>query len=97
MVEVVLKGHYTVECAEHGIEVTRKQHGVVDIMARELIAAGVSEDEPLVIKRGDTVCFDVVPVGVWAKRRLLEPDDRGFEVAKFKPFPGRGIFKEAAE
>lgn len=97
MVEVVLKGHFTVECPEHGIEVTRGKHGVVDVMARELIAAGVSEDEPLVVRRGNTVCFDVVPVGVWAKRRLLEHDDTGFEVVRFRPFPGRHIFKEAAE
>ena len=85
-IEITLHGHYTARCACYGRSVTRKKHGVVDTLCRELLAAGASPDAEVIVTRNGTRCFNPATVGQWAKRRLVENDETGFRSMRYKPY-----------
>lgn len=87
-VTVHLSGHFTVTCPAFGIEITKPRHGIIDVMARQLIEAGANPAAGLVVMRGTTRCFNVAPISHWASIRLLEHDVRGFSMGPHRPFGG---------
>lgn len=86
MIRIELTGSNTATCPEMGLTVTRSKHGVIDALARQMIAAGANENEMIEVYRGATRCFSARPIGDWTKHRLTENDDRGFLVRTFISF-----------
>ncbi len=61
-------------------------------MARKLIEAGVDPATSLDIRRGGTLCFDLLPVSKWAALTVWEQNSE----ATFVPFiPFSGIGQDA--
>ena len=85
MIIITLHGCFEARCPSRGLKVERKRHGVVDVLARALVASGAPPSELVSVLRGTTLCFDVVPLQVWADRRLTESDTKGFSVCRWKP------------
>lgn len=87
MITITLHGSYEARCDAYGLHQRAKRHGVVDVLARRLIASGVDPNMRTEVVRDGTVCFDVVPLQVWAERRLTEHDVHGFSRRKYVPRP----------
>ena len=83
--------------AENGVKVKRKRHGVVDVLARELLAAGECPSKLLEVFRGDTKVFEDRTIGEWASRRLLENDKTGFQYRFPHQSVGRCLWLGASE
>jgi hypothetical protein len=80
--KVTLTGHDTASCPELGLVVTRKKHGVIDMLARKMIQAGAHLDDTMEVYRGETLCFKRCAIRSWAGMRLYERDQSGFVLVR---------------
>ncbi|WP_417463175.1 hypothetical protein [Kordiimonas sp.] len=87
MYHVELHGSDTATCPELELTVTARKHGVIDELARKMIAAGANPEEDVVVYRGTTRCFFPRPLRAWAATRLVENDERGFIAREFVEAP----------
>ena len=83
-IEITLHGNFEARCDEYGLRTVRKRHGVIDVLCRDLLAAGASPDRATNVTRDGTRCFQDRTVGQWAGRRLTEHDVTGFHQQKWK-------------
>ena len=63
-------------------------------LARKLLDDGVDPSEIMEIKRGDTVCFNLLAVGSWAKLSTSETDTHSVKHINWTPMP-EGISRAA--
>ena len=90
MVEIQLEGTDTATAL--GISVKgRGLAGPICSLARALIEAGHSGDA--IVKRGDVVCFEAMPLQRWADIQCRESDRASVRFYKYQPF-ARDVFND---
>ena len=89
MIEVTLTGSWTASAAGITVDYESRSRGApICDLARKLVAAGHDPERVLSITRNGTLCFEPIPLGIWAGMTVSEPDNAPHEaqVKKWKRF-----------
>lgn len=71
------------KCSCEGETVVARKGSAISRMARHLVAMGFSPDEPIEVKRGDTVCFRGTTLGYWNVWTTRETDETALKKVKY--------------
>lgn len=85
MIEIQLVGSTGAYCGSYSYSHPRKDP--VAPLLREMVKNGVcSEGDVVVVKRGDTVCFNPAAVKSWTDHTIMCQDKGGITKTKYVPF-----------
>lgn len=93
MIRAVLSGCYTASAAGVTVDYEGRCRGSpICTLARKLVEAGHDPATILHVYRGDTLCFEPRPLGLWAGQTIEEGDNshRPARFAKYRP-PGPAL------
>ena len=86
MITVTLTGTDTATCRDITIK-GRGGKSPMNKLARTLISNGADPEAETIVKRGDTVCFDPLPLRWWADHIAQEGDRSSVRFVKYQPMP----------
>lgn len=89
MIEIQMHGSFEARCGYYSYSHPRKSP--IGPLLRKMIKEGsASQDDQVIIKRGDMVCFNAAPVHVWSEWTITDRDSGGIYRTKYVPFTGVG-------
>jgi hypothetical protein len=85
MKRIQLHGTNRATCDDHEAK-GRGMSGPICPLARAMIAAGCDPEELVEVYRGETMCFDAVPLRQWADRQCRESFSQSARFYDYTPF-----------
>lgn len=85
MIEIQLSGSTGAYCGSYSYSHPRKDP--VAPLLRKMVADGYCHEyELVVVKRGDTICFNAEPITSWISKTIMCQDKGGITKTKYVPF-----------
>lgn len=90
MIEIQMHGSFEARCCDYSYSHPRKSP--IGPLLRKMVADGAaSEDDMVVVKRGDMTTFNPAPVSVWSQWNIIDRDSGGIYRTKYVPFDRSGL------